>query len=107
MKNIFVELLYYNLSNNATLIITQMPNPIDPSKTEFKFGRTVQISSSQYKIYIQIACDTNNREGIINILLNNGERKQKTTHINPNIYRPKSEFKYNLFDSSYSSIFII
>ena len=76
-------------------------------KDLFSFGRTVQSNSAQYRNFIEIACNIQNREGIINILLNNGEPTERKLYINPNIYRPQSEFKYNLFDSRESNIFII
>lgn len=93
-----------NILNN----LVSNPNIQNDPNHYYKFGRTVDpIVNGSYKNYIELACNMNNREGIINILLNYGENLQPHIHSNPGIYRPNSEFKYNLFDSHYSNIVII
>ena len=73
----------------------------------YRWGRTLDVNTNgSYTNYVQLNCDLNNREGIINILINNGENKQPQPHTNPETYKPISEFKYNLFDSHYSNIIL-
>ena len=81
-------------------------NPYN-SNPFYNWGRTIDtITNGSYTNYAQLACGLESREGIINILLNNGENRQQHTHTNPETYRPVSDFKYNLFDSNYSNIIL-
>jgi hypothetical protein len=87
-----------------------MPNPnvVNDPDQFFKFGRTVdQLTNGSYKNYNQMACRIHDREGIINVLINYGKNPPPIIHSNPGIYRPNSEFKYNLFDSHYTNIVLI
>jgi len=73
----------------------------------YNWGRTVDnATNGSYTNYSQIKCDLGARDGIVNILINNGENAPLQPHINPETYRPISDFKYNLFDSNYSNIIL-
>ena len=93
-----------NILNN----LMSNPNVTNDPNNYFIFGRTIdQITNGSYKNYIELSCNIGNREGIINVLINYGENPQQQVQSNPGIFRPNSEFKYNLFDSHYSNIIII
>jgi hypothetical protein len=73
----------------------------------YQWGRTLDIDTNgSYTNYFKISCELGNREGIINVLINNGENRQPQIQTNPETFKPISEFKYNLFDSHYSNIIL-
>jgi hypothetical protein len=81
-------------------------NPYNQSDF-YNWGRTLDINNYSYTNYIELSCDLSKREGIINIVINNGINKQQKLQTNPEVYIPISNFKYNLFDSHYSNIILL
>jgi hypothetical protein len=82
-------------------------NPHNHSQL-YTWGRTLDINNS-YTNYSQLSCNLVGREGIINIVINNGINNQPQPQIqtNPEVYKPISYFRYNLFDSHYSNIILL
>jgi hypothetical protein len=93
--------------NQIIDIYNQYLNPHNPDAF-YRFGRTVDtVTNGSIKNFMQLACNLQGREGIINVVINNGMNAPQVVHQNPEVYKTVSEFKYNLFDSHYTNIVLI
>jgi hypothetical protein len=90
----------------AQVLANFKTNPHNPAPF-YRWGRTVDVDNNgSYTNYVQLSCHLQNREGIINVLINNGENRPQQNQTNPETYKVISDFKYNLFDSHYSNIIL-
>ena len=88
-------------------VLTNLKTNPHNSALFYKWGRTVDINTNgSLTNYVQLSCNLQNREGIINILINNGENTPQQIQTNPETFRVMTDFKYNLFDSHYSNIIL-
>ena len=82
---------------------------VNPHKNDdfYKWGRTIDVNTNDsFTNYFQLHCELGEREGIVNVVINRGKNPIQTIHTNPETFRPKSNFKNNLFDSHYSKIIL-
>lgn len=72
-----------------------------------EWGRTVidnKIGRNKFIDYGK--CELQNRDGIISVLIDHGNYISINAEVDPNVYIPGNNFKYNIFDSYYSTIIL-